>query len=70
MKSSLKYEYQPLKFIFDEDKRKRPNIYLNFSLYSSCSDSYGVFIFIELTLFYKVWLCIKPIGEISCNAKC
>lgn len=55
-----KYTFEPIKI----NKNKYPfkGFLFNFSTYSNCTNSYGVYIFIE---FWKISICLKPIGELT-----
>jgi hypothetical protein len=64
----MKYTFSPIDIQYHNSNRyaKRPNIVLNFSLYSMCNDSYGIYLLLNLDLFSKsLMICIKPIGTLQ-----
>lgn len=64
------YKFNPVDIRYDRNNRyaHRPNIVLNFSLYSMCRDSYGIYLLLNIDCFGKsLMVCIKPIGELELN---
>jgi len=66
----MKYEFSPIDIRYSKNNRyaKRPNIVLNFSLYSACKDAYGIYLLLNIDWFGKsLMVCIKPIGTLELN---
>ena len=64
MKKKATYEYIPFTFSSQKIRLKDSNLLLNFSLKNSCNDSIGIRIFLSISFYYNLSLCIKPFGEI------
>jgi hypothetical protein len=61
----MKYEFKPLTVKVSNPNIKTPYLSINFSTANVCKPSNGIFIAIELELWYHIFICIKPIGEFS-----
>lgn len=60
----MKYKFEPMWFRINKSNRPNWGLSFNFNTYSSCLNSYGIYIYIQPQLFGRSFnLCLKPIGE-------
>lgn len=61
----MKYSFEPLWTRFEKNNKPKLDINFNVSTSNICNRSFGLFIFIQLTVYFKISICLKPIGEIK-----
>ena len=65
----MEYKFQPI--IINSKKYKNMNLEFefNFSIYDSCSDSWGLFIFLRITIFKNITIHLTPLGSFNFRNK-